>query len=120
MPISSDLLDILACPSIDHAPLELAGAELVCTSCASRFPIRDGIPVLLADEAVPGPNGLGVPAESGTAAGGTGGDGDAGDDPRADGDAGDGPRSVGAAAAGSSDAADGLHADAADPERPAE
>jgi uncharacterized protein YbaR (Trm112 family) len=62
MPIPSDLLAILACPSADHAPLELTGDELVCTSCASRFPIRDGIPVLLADEAVPGPNGLGVPA----------------------------------------------------------
>ena len=62
MPIPPDLLTILACPSADHAPLELTGDELVCTSCASRFPIRDGIPVLLADEAVPGPNGLGVPA----------------------------------------------------------
>jgi uncharacterized protein YbaR (Trm112 family) len=72
MPIPPDLLDILACPSADHAPLELVGTELVCTSCASRFPIRDGIPVLLADEAVAGPNGLGVPAgasgaESGSA-----------------------------------------------------
>ena len=63
MPLPSDLLAILACPSPDHAPLTLAGEELVCTSCASRFPIRDGIPVLLADEATPGPNGLGVPAE---------------------------------------------------------
>lgn len=60
--VSAELLSILACPSADHAPLELAGDELVCTSCASRFPIRDGIPVLLADDATPGPNGLGVPA----------------------------------------------------------
>ena len=96
MPIPSNLLNILACPSADHAPLELVGAELVCTSCASRFPIRDGIPVLLADEAVPGPNGLGMPAESGMAAGGA-----------------DGPRSDGAAA-------DGVRADGLDPERLAE
>ena len=34
---------------------------LVCTACRSRFPVRDGIPVLLADDAVPGPRGLGVP-----------------------------------------------------------
>jgi uncharacterized protein YbaR (Trm112 family) len=61
-PIADDLLQILACPSPDHAPLELADSELVCTVCASRFPIRDGIPVLLADDCTPGPNGLGVPA----------------------------------------------------------
>jgi uncharacterized protein len=61
--ISADLLSILACPSADHAPLRLEttadGEQLVCTSCLSRFPISDGIPVLLADEAVPGPYGLG-------------------------------------------------------------
>jgi uncharacterized protein YbaR (Trm112 family) len=66
VPISTDLLAILACPSVDHAPLRLeasdAGEELVCTACLSRFPVRDGIPVLLADEATAGPNGLGVPA----------------------------------------------------------
>jgi uncharacterized protein len=66
MSISADLLSILACPSADHAPLRLEttadGEQLVCTSCLSRFPISDGIPVLLADEAVPGPRGLGNPA----------------------------------------------------------
>ncbi len=61
--IAEELLDILACPSPDHAALELADDTLVCTVCASRFPIRDGIPVLLADDCTPGPNGLGVPAE---------------------------------------------------------
>jgi uncharacterized protein YbaR (Trm112 family) len=74
MSVSADLLSILACPSPDHAPLRLEASErpaavggdsapaeeLVCTFCASRFPIRDGIPVLLADEATVGPNGLGV------------------------------------------------------------
>ncbi len=67
-----DLLAILACPSADHAPLRLEPKdggveELVCTYCASRFPIPDGIPVLLADEATPGPNGLGDPAADGGA-----------------------------------------------------
>ncbi|HTZ43840.1 MAG TPA: Trm112 family protein [Jatrophihabitans sp.] len=62
MTLSDELLAILACPSPDHAPLRPVGDELVCTSCASRFPVRDGIPVLLADEATPGPRGLGVPA----------------------------------------------------------
>lgn len=55
------LLDILACPCPQHAPLQpgLAddpGAEyLTCTSCGRGFPVRDGIPVLLLDEAVGGP-----------------------------------------------------------------
>ena len=63
MSVSDELLAILACPSRDHAPLRLEGSELVCTSCLSRFPVTDGIPVLLADEATPGPNGLGNAAE---------------------------------------------------------
>ena len=66
MPIDEALLEMLACPSDDHAPLRAErrdGAEvLVCTSCLSTFPVEDGIPVLLLDEAQPGPNGLGVPA----------------------------------------------------------
>jgi uncharacterized protein YbaR (Trm112 family) len=71
--ISADLLSILACPSADHAPLRLETSgdgveQLVCTSCLSRFPVSDGIAVLLADEAVPGPRGLGVPAAGETAA----------------------------------------------------
>jgi uncharacterized protein YbaR (Trm112 family) len=63
MALEPDLLDLLACPSEDHAPLReetRSGLDvLVCSSCQSVFPIRDGIPVLLADEATPGPNGLG-------------------------------------------------------------
>ena len=64
---------ILACPSDDHAPLrqdrrELDGLRpegddadvLVCTFCGTVYPIRDGIPMLLADDATPGPNGIGV------------------------------------------------------------
>lgn len=66
MSIDAALLELLACPSDDHAPLreeQHAGADvLVCTFCASSFPIRDGIPVLLLDEATPGPNGLGTAA----------------------------------------------------------
>lgn len=66
MSLDADLLALLACPSADHAPLAeqvLDGADvLVCSHCASSFPIQDGIPVLLLDEATPGPNGLGNPA----------------------------------------------------------
>ena len=66
MPIDEELLEVLACPGADHAPLReeaRAGKDvLVCTSCGSSFPIEDGIPVLLIDEATPGPNGVGTPA----------------------------------------------------------
>ncbi len=75
MSISADLLSILACPSADHAPLRLETSggveELVCTSCLSRFPVSDGIAVLLADEAVPGPRGLGNPASGEASSGGS-------------------------------------------------
>jgi len=66
VPIEPDLLEILACPSDDHAPLREESREgrdvLVCTSCLSTFPIDDGIPVLLRDDAEPGPNGFGIAA----------------------------------------------------------
>ncbi len=59
MPIDPDLLAILVCPSDDHAPLRDDGEALVCSFCGSSYPIRDGIPVLLMDDATPGPNGIG-------------------------------------------------------------
>lgn len=66
MAIDPDLLDLLACPSPDHAPLtETAdGTALVCIVCATSYPVRGGIPVLLVDDATPGPNGIGVPADA--------------------------------------------------------
>lgn len=51
------LLEILACPCDEHAPLSYdpeaaAGAgELGCSACDRVFRIEDGIPVLLLDEA---------------------------------------------------------------------
>ncbi|MFC0602778.1 Trm112 family protein [Streptomyces palmae] len=56
MPLEAGLLEILACPAC-HAPLreesEPDTPELVCTgqSCGLAYPIKDGIPVLLVDEA---------------------------------------------------------------------
>lgn len=46
------LLDILACP-ICKSPLDYhqEQQELVCKADRLAFPIRDGIPVMLADEA---------------------------------------------------------------------
>ncbi len=54
----SRLLEILACPCPAHAPLrpglgDDADADyLTCTSCGRGFPVREGIPVLLLEEAV--------------------------------------------------------------------
>ncbi|MFV0532696.1 MAG: Trm112 family protein [Cumulibacter sp.] len=58
--IDPQLLALLACPSEDHVPLvEVApgtagGGEegaLQCSACSRIFPIREGIPVLLLDDA---------------------------------------------------------------------
>ena len=57
--IDPDLLAILACPCPQHAPVEVAGENLKCTRCQTTFPVRDGIPVMLLDEATPGPAGIG-------------------------------------------------------------
>jgi hypothetical protein len=48
--IDQELLDILACPLCKTA-VRLEGDRLICTQCSRRYPIRDGIPVMLIDEA---------------------------------------------------------------------
>jgi len=50
VPIDPELLSILACP-VDHAPVRDEETHLVCGSCGLRYPVRDGIPVMLIDEA---------------------------------------------------------------------
>lgn len=48
--ISKELLDILACPACKK-PVVIEGEKIVCSSCKRRYPIKDGIPVMLIDEA---------------------------------------------------------------------
>jgi len=52
--VSPELLDIIVCPDC-HGQLELRDQqgfpELVCTKCGLAYPVTDGIPVLLVDEA---------------------------------------------------------------------
>jgi uncharacterized protein YbaR (Trm112 family) len=52
MPISQELLDILACPAC-KTPVKLTadGQGLRCEKCRRVYPIRDEIPVMLEDEA---------------------------------------------------------------------
>lgn len=54
MTISEELLKILVCPD-DHAAVRLVedGAGLQCDQCRRIYPIRDGIPVMLMEEARP-------------------------------------------------------------------
>lgn len=55
--IDPTLAEILACP-VDHSDLDQdeAASRLVCTQCGRRYPVRDGIPVMLIEEAEGGPD----------------------------------------------------------------
>ena len=48
--IDKTLLDILACPAC-KGDVELKENRIVCKKCAKKYPIKDGIPVMLIDEA---------------------------------------------------------------------
>lgn len=52
MSVDPKLLDILVCP-VTKGPLTLSAdkRELISRSARLAYPIRDGIPVMLADEA---------------------------------------------------------------------
>ncbi len=54
MSLPAQLLEILVCPRC-KGTLEYREAEasLLCKRCALRYPVRDGIPVMLIDEAAP-------------------------------------------------------------------
>jgi len=54
MSISKDLLDILACPKC-KGPIQLNEAQngLICDACKLLYEIRDGILIMLIDEAKP-------------------------------------------------------------------
>jgi len=54
MPLSPQLLALLVCPKC-KGELEYQEAEssLVCHTCRLRYSIRDGIPIMLIDEATP-------------------------------------------------------------------
>lgn len=54
--IDKELLEILACPACKaEVRLDEPAQRIVCTRCGRRYPIRDGIPVMLIDEAEGGP-----------------------------------------------------------------
>jgi uncharacterized protein YbaR (Trm112 family) len=50
--IPQDLLEILVCPVCKKSLTQSPGGEsLKCGECRRVYPVRDGIPVLLVDEA---------------------------------------------------------------------
>ena len=52
--IDPRLSEIIACP-VCKTSVVLQGERLVCSQCGRRYPIRDGIPVMLIEEADPKP-----------------------------------------------------------------
>ncbi|HZD23724.1 MAG TPA: Trm112 family protein [Acidimicrobiia bacterium] len=55
--IDPTLAEILVCPVDKGALVEDAPAQrLECTECGRRYPVRDGIPIMLVDQAEGGPD----------------------------------------------------------------
>jgi uncharacterized protein YbaR (Trm112 family) len=42
--------ELLGCPAC-QSPLRLDGEGVVCTACARKYPVVDGIPMLIAEKA---------------------------------------------------------------------
>lgn len=54
MALSKELLDILACPKCKgEIFLKETQDGLICKACRLLYPIRDNIPVMLIEEALP-------------------------------------------------------------------
>jgi uncharacterized protein YbaR (Trm112 family) len=49
--LTPERLGFLVCP-VCHGGLALGGDSVDCTACGRRFPVVDGLPVLLADRAL--------------------------------------------------------------------
>ena len=54
MAVDDRLLEILVCPDC-RGEVEYKDRRkvIVCTDCGLQYPVRDGIPVMLVDEATP-------------------------------------------------------------------
>ncbi len=52
MGLSPELISILVCPQCKgKLDLELNESAFTCSACRLRYPVREGIPVMLVDEA---------------------------------------------------------------------
>ena len=52
VPVDAATLSLLACPAC-HGPLSLESGHMVCVECKWAYPVRDGIPVLIAGRVLP-------------------------------------------------------------------
>ena len=54
MSLAPELLAILVCPRCKGSlQYQEAEARLVCPACSLAYPVRDDIPIMLVDEALP-------------------------------------------------------------------
>ncbi len=54
MALDKELLEILACPKCKgDVELDSSGKWILCKKCGIKYPVRDDIPVMLIEEAVP-------------------------------------------------------------------
>ena len=55
MTLKKELLDILACPKCKGTLTLKSGEDgLQCAACDLVYPVKDDIPIMLVDQAVPG------------------------------------------------------------------
>lgn len=47
--IDKELLDILACPAC-KSDVRLDENKIVCKKCGKKYPVQEGVPVMLIDE----------------------------------------------------------------------
>ena len=66
MTLDRQLLEIIRCPACRGTFADLtdgAADELSCTGCGNVYPVRNGVPVLLVDEARPAAGSAAPPVE---------------------------------------------------------
>ncbi|MCU0665857.1 MAG: Trm112 family protein [Candidatus Omnitrophica bacterium] len=50
--LDKELLDILACPACKgDVEYDQKDSKIICKSCGRKYPVREGVPVMLIDEA---------------------------------------------------------------------
>ncbi len=50
--VDTKLIEILACPACrGDVEYDTRNEKIICVDCGRKYPVRDGIPVMLVDEA---------------------------------------------------------------------